>query len=490
MPVYLSRCFLACLFVVGLCCCAPVVPDAPGVGEELAVDGLFPAPADPPPVVIPPSEPLYHVDVVNVPARELVWALVRDAAVPADLQSVPPAFVTLYAPAQPLSVLLERIVSLAGWRMSTVAGGQVLFAADEPYVEVYHIGYLDMVRTASSHVKVATQIKAPSGGDAAAVFSGNNSTTDVSSDSLHDFWSVLESNLQSLVPEGEVVINAAAGVVAVRARQSVHGRVSGFLGALHAGAHRQVLIEATIVEVSLDDDYRAGINWSFFDDRLFSVKADGIAPSESSVVVRYNNPSPGFALNAMLRALQRFGTTRVLSSPRLMALNNQTALLKVVDNVVYFTVNQQTILSVQGNSESTASSEVHTVPVGLVMSVTPHIDSTGAVILSVRPSISRINNFVDDPNPALGSSVNKVPQVRVRELESLLRLEDGQVAVLGGLMQDESVLAENKVPVLSSIPVLGKAFVGTERRKQRTELVILLRPEVLRSPGEEAACCA
>lgn len=483
--------------VCALCCCVPAAPEAlrqePGQGRHGHLS-LPPVPPEPdvvaPAPVVPAELPLYHLDVANVPARELVWALVRDASVAADLEYVPDAKVTLYAPAQPLSALLERIVALAGWRMDVSPGGQLLFAADEPYVRMYQVGYLDMARSSSSHVRVATQIKAPSGGDD-GVFADNNSTTDVSSDSMHDFWSSLEANLQALAGDGDVVMNAAAGVVMVRARDKVQQQVSGFLRALQAGAHRQVLIEATIVEVSLDDSFRAGVNWSFFEGSNFSVKTEGLAPSEGSLVLQYDNKAPGFALSSVLRLLRRFGDTEVLSSPRLMALNNQTAVLKVVDNLVYFTVNQQTTLSVQGNSETTASSEVHTVPVGLVMSITPHIDSAGAVILSVRPSVSRINGFVDDPNPALsGSRGNRVPQVRVRELESLLRLEDGQVAVLGGLMQEQTEETENSVPWLSGLPLVGRAFVGTERRLRRTELVILLRPVVLRTAQEEAACCA
>ncbi|MGV0005206.1 MAG: pilus (MSHA type) biogenesis protein MshL [Candidatus Porifericomitaceae bacterium WSBS_2022_MAG_OTU9] len=484
---------LACATTVFACCCTPVLPEllqggTPEHLEQAAVAANVDVVIPPPPLPLE-QEVLYHVDVDGVSARELVWALVRDAALPTDLQAVPDMAVSLYAPGQPISLLLERIASLAGWRMDA-SHGQLLFAADEPYMQVYHIGYLDMARTASSRVQIANQIKSPSSDDGAGGgFEGNNSTTNVSSESLHDFWAVLDANLQALVANAadtSIVINASSGVVAVQARQSVHKMVAQFLSALRAGAYRQVLIEATIVEVALDDQFSSGIDWSLFEDSVFSIRAESFVPNEGTFIVEYKNGRPGFALNAMLSLLHDFGNTKVLSSPRLMALNNQTALLKVVDNVVYFTVDQQTTLSVQGNSESTASSVVHTVPVGLVMSITPHIDSDGAVILNVRPSISRINNFVDDPNPALGGTVNRVPQVRVRELESLLRLEDGQVAVLGGLMQDQADEQQRKIPGLSSLPLLGHLFTGSSTRTQRTELVVLLRPVVLRSAQERA----
>ena len=174
--------------------------------------------------------------------------------------------------------------------------------------------------------------------------------------------------------------------------------------------------------------------------------------------LRYDDPNPDRerALSAALELLEEFGDVSVLSSPQIMALNNQSAILKVVDNVVYFEVEQESNVT-QGVAASTFETIVKTVPVGIVMTITPLIKADDSIILNIRPSISRINRFVNDPNPAL-SVTSPVPEIRVREMESMLQLKNGEIAVMGGLMQDENRKNDNVIPGLSRIPVLGNAF--------------------------------
>jgi general secretion pathway protein D len=195
-----------------------------------------------------------------------------------------------------------------------------------------------------------------------------------------------------------------------------------------------------------------------------------------------------------LKALEQFGTTRVLSSPKLMALNNQTALLKVVDNVVYFTIQSsisQGSVGV-GNLQSTTTTP-NTVAVGVVLSMTPQVNQNGAVTLTVRPTISRVQSFVDDPNPALkfgpdgrpllNPVQNKVPQVSVREMESVLQLVSGQTAVLGGLIQDDVRRDRTQIPYVGNLPTVGDAFAYRDEAVQKSELVIFLRPTVVTNPS-------
>jgi len=178
--------------------------------------------------------------------------------------------------------------------------------------------------------------------------------------------------------------------------------------------------------------------------------------------------------------LRQFGDIKVLSSPKIMAINNQTALLKVVDNLVYFTIEAETTTSATGPATTTYTSVVHTVPVGFVMSVTPQINDTDTVILNIRPTISRVISFVQDPNPSLGDVGSSVPQIQVREMDSLLRINSGQTAVLGGLIQDGVDLNRAGTPVLSELPGIGDAFSYRSNKVNKTELVIFLRPRVIR----------
>ena len=201
-----------------------------------------------------------------------------------------------------------------------------------------------------------------------------------------------------------------------------------------------------------------------------------------------------------MKLLQEFGNTRVLSSPKLMALNNQTALLKVVDNVVYFEI-QALTSTTQGVATTTFNSTPKFVSVGVVMGVTPQINEDGRVSLAVRPTISRVLRFANDPNPslanpcgipvpALGCNIprinNPVPEIQVREMESVLQVGSGQTVILGGLMQDNIRRDRQQVPGADLLENAGELFRFRDERVSKTELVIFLRPTVVANPSLES----
>ncbi len=282
----------------------------------------------------------------------------------------------------------------------------------------------------------------------------------------------------------DVIINPEAGVVAIRATARQHETVAAYLAQVQDSVRRQVLIEATIVEVLLSQDYQAGIDWETFQNIGFEFIQTSPAFNETNV-----STEPFFTatyldgdLSATIQLLDEFGDTRVLSSPKLMALNNQTAVLKVVDNEVYFTIETDTQVNVNAPSLTTFDTTPNIVPVGLVMSVTPQIDGRDVVTLSVRPTISRVIDTVLDPNPALAEAgtTSEIPVIRIRELESVMMVNSGQIAVLGGLMQDANQAVDSGIPLLSDIPYLGEPFTYKSRDYQKSELVVFLRPTVMR----------
>jgi general secretion pathway protein D len=174
---------------------------------------------------------------------------------------------------------------------------------------------------------------------------------------------------------------------------------------------------------------------------------------------------------------------RVLSSPKLSVLNNQTALLRVVDNIVYFNV-QVTLAAGNLNSNPITATNTTpvTVPVGFVMNVTPQISDNDTILLNVKPTTTRLVKFVNDPNPALAQAgvVNQVPQLRMREMESLIKVNSGQIAVLGGLIEDSVNDVEDTIPIINSIPFIGSLFSSRNRNNTKTELVVFLRPVVVK----------
>ena len=301
------------------------------------------------------------------------------------------------------------------------------------------------------------------------------------------------------VGASDVVVNPVTGTVTVLATEKQHDLIQQYLDSVTHASQRQVLIEATIVEVQLSNAYKAGVDWSRIRgpgntgfDLQQSLLGTNLAAPPNVVIGYANSTSTLGNIAATLKLLEQFGSTRVLSSPKLMAMNNQTALLKVVDNVVYFTLDSET--NQNANTTVTSiTSTVHNVAVGLVMSLTPQINENGQVTLTVRPTISRIARFRDDPNPLLRISPtgvplaqpiqNQVPEISIREMESVLQLSSGQVALLGGLMQDGVTRDRDQVPGLGRIPVAGEAFQFRNEETQKSELVIFLKPTMITSPS-------
>jgi len=289
-----------------------------------------------------------------------------------------------------------------------------------------------------------------------------------------------------------VIANPEAGVVTVRATARQHEKVQEFLDRVMSSARRQVLIEATIVEVTLSDGYQQGIEWSrLTSGSEYSVTKPALTTNVPSAVtpyvIKYRDINP-LNLLATVELLRAFGTIKVLSSPKLAVLNNQTATLKVSEDFVYFSVKQD---SVPGGPNTNATVTTTTTPqsvsIGFFMSLTAQISDSGTVTLNVRPSISSIAELKQDPNPVLAANniKNLVPQIRMREIESMLRIESGDIAVLGGLMEDRLDNRLGRLPGLGDIPFFGEVFNNRNNSSGKSELVVLLRPTVLRDASLE-----
>lgn len=189
-------------------------------------------------------------------------------------------------------------------------------------------------------------------------------------------------------------------------------------------------------------------------------------------------------ISASIKLLETFGKLHVLSSPKLSVLNNQTSLLKVVDETVYFTIDVTpgtAATATTAATPATYTSSVHTVPVGFLLYLTPQISNDNEVTLNMRPTITRITNYVSDPNPVLKQNnvTNLIPQIQTREMESILRVRNGEIAVLGGLMQDSRSGKTNQIPGLGNLAGIGEFFKGRDDTNTKSELVIFLRPIIL-----------
>lgn len=292
-----------------------------------------------------------------------------------------------------------------------------------------------------------------------------------------------------------VIANPENGIITVRATGKQHEKIQEFVDQVMANARRQVLIEATVVEVQLSDQYQQGINWSLLQRGGTGFQLTQAATGQTGAgiglvanntaslfVLDYLNPTSRLGnLTASVSLLESFGTVKVLSSPKLSVLNNQTAMLRVVDNLVYFTVKADTTTN-QTSAVTTYTTTPNTVPIGFTMSVTPQINDSDTVQINLRPSISRLLGYVNDPNPDLArvNVTSRIPVTSTREMESILKIESNQIAVMGGLMQDEASNNTDAIPGLSNIPVAGNLFRNRNDTSKKTELVIFLRPIVLK----------
>lgn len=526
--------------VLGLYGCAEIEPKPfePSQGhiqsdsaEAETDDGQIPevvtqAPALPEPE---PAKPLekYTVVVNEVPVKELLFALARDADLNVDLYPGLQGNVTLNAVDQTLPQILDRISRQINIRYE-FKDDNIVITPDDPYFKDYNVDYVNMARDTNATNRVSTQISTTggtgtggagggSGGGGGGSSGGNNtSTTDIDSASFNRFWQTLVMNISALIgdPVGatsntdqmpvtdNVIASPETGIINVRATSKQHELVSEYISQMEESAQRQVLIQATIVEVTLNDRYQAGVDWSSLDVfgsgiDLISTTINPVFPGADAIdgplaeaVIEYTDTdSSGEVRNtAVVQFLEQFGDAKVLSSPQLMAMNNQTAVLKVVTNEVFFEIDSEvTAGTLGGEAVVSVDTTAQTVPVGIVMAMTPQISTSGVVTLNVRPTISRVRSFKPDPNPRqLAGAENQVPEIEVREMESMLRLSSGQIAILGGLMEDSTEDNVGGIPGASKLPLIGNLFKTTAKNYRKSELVIFLRPVVVDNPSINA----
>ena len=489
----------------------------------------------------------YSVVVTNVPAQEILFALARDARINLDIHPGIQGTVTLNALDQTLPQILARIARQVDMRYE-IDQGNLIVMPDTPYLHSYPVDYVNMARDTESSIYNSMQVSNTGGsiagnaGNNSSISIRNNSRNRLWDTLVQNIKDILHET-DKILPEGSsetsvqqthsasssgsgvqplagrkgakggienspnpvsideggttitrrstfreaaaVIANPETGLITVRATARQHEKIQEFVDLVMLSARRQVIIEATIVEVRLSDQYRQGINWSALvraGGKNFKLLQNGTTNFGNGIFGIITNPTAA-SIATQVSLLETFGNVRVLSSPKLSVLNNQTAMMRVVDNLVYFTIKADTTLN-QTSSITTYTTTPNTIPVGFTMSVTPQISDSDTVLLNVRPSISRVIRYVPDPNPSLLPTTNQgIPETQTREMESVMRLENNQIAVMGGLMQDSVNNLDDAVPGLSELPVAGEVFKQRNDKTEKTELVVFLRPVVIRNAG-------
>ena len=335
------------------------------------------------------------------------------------------------------------------------------------------------------------------------LFKPNSSSINTSIES--DFWSGLHQTVVSIVGNGEgrsVVVDPHAGLVIVRAMPGELRDVEAYLADAEDSLQRQVILEAKIIEVRLSDSFQSGIDWvAISKSGNTLIGNSGVIDGNSSVAnftgnaintTALANTTPAFGnlfaigasssdFSALIRLLSTQGEVQVLSSPRISTVNNQKAVIKVGSDE-FFVTNISSSTS-SNSSSTTTTPEITLTPFfsGIALDVTPQISENDDVILHVHPSVSEVVDQVKVIT--VGGQVQRLPLAlsTVRETDSVIKAKNGQVVVIGGLMQNGSSNDDGGVPGLSGIPLIGNLFKQKKRSNKRSELVILLRPIVVQS---------
>lgn len=363
------------------------------------------------------------------------------------------------------------------------------------HTRIFEINYLNVKRSGDSETRVSSGQITFNGGSSSSSSEGGNSSvssgtgTQINTSSESDFWDNLSTTLDLIVGKEDgrsVVITPSAGVVVVRADASEIAAVSSYLESAELIMQRQVILEAKILEVELSEGYQQGIDWAFRDGQ--SIRSNG-TPRRAIDLIQsarsITSPDIGgvfastlthhnFATTIQLLGTQ--GNVQVLSSPRISTVNNQKAVIKVGSDEYFVT----DIEFESDGDTDTSSTDLDLTPFfsGIALDVTPQISDEGKIILHVHPTISE----VEDQNKVIsvGGQEIDLPLAlsTIRESDSVITAENGQIVVIGGLIQNKSQDKNGSVPFFGDLPLIGELFKQKDRSSEKTELVILLRPTI------------
>ncbi len=517
---------------------------APSVDSAVA-DALLPpaaALATQLPKARPALEERFNVSFNNVPAQQFFRSIVAGTRYNILVHPDVSGTITANLKDVTLPETLDAIREMYGYDYR-IEGTRISIKPLTMQTKMFHVNYLVGKRRGASNLRVTStsvsnavnnQNGNQNGGQGSSgQNNGNQSSqyganqgqvesTDVNTTSDNDFWADLKSAVEAIVGPKEggrnVVISPQSGVIVIRAMPDELRNVDAYLKATQLAVDRQVILEAKILEVELNDSYQSGVNWASFASIRSShdnrVSGGIVGPGASLTPLPFGGGQPavitdpatglsastGFSLSnavasagsmfglavqtsnfaALLSFLETQGTVHVLSSPRVAAINNQKAVLKIGTDEFYVTgVTTTTALSTSSNTV-TPSVTLQPFFSGVVLDVTPQIDEKGNILLHVHPSVSQVSTVNKDVS--LGSAGNltlPLAASATSELDSIVRGTNGQVVAIGGLMRQASTNDNSSVPGATNVPVLSTLFGQKKRVNQKRELVVLIKPTIV-----------
>lgn len=494
----------------------------------------------------------------TIPLKDVLVELARKAEVDAEVDKNINGSIIFIAKDRPFSEVISRIAKIANLRYS-FEDGILKIENDKPLVKSYKFNILDVTRNSNSNINTTFSVggsttgssgggssssSSSSGGSGSGVSSGaigGNSSSNLTSKSGDgEIWKTIEDGVKQIITnyatnnyiedaaedkaaagassqtdkvgEGSIIsVNKNAGMITVLATEQQHKALKEYLDKLIIELTSQVLIEARVLEVNLNDEFKSGINWNLLTDGVSTknnVAIGGAFGANSATVTAPTDP--GFKLSVLptnlfgndnttlstsVTLLQTFGTTRSLSNPRISTLNNQFAILNFSKNEVYFEIEQNstTTTGTASTTDSSIKTNIRSVPIGVVLALQPSIDlQRNEIMMSVRPTLTRVTDRVDDPGAQiiaekegldLATFKSQIPIVDTREIDTVLRIKNGEIMVIGGLLEERSENTDIGIPGLSAIPYVGNAFKSVEKITSNVETVIFIKATIVPGKG-------
>jgi MSHA biogenesis protein MshL len=432
----------------------------------------------------------FDVSVNEVPTNTFFMGLVKDTKYNMVISPKIRGTITLNLKNVTIPEVLAAVHDIYGYQYKrTIYGFEV--SPSKLQTRVFTVNYLNMVRTGKSSTTISSgqlSQKIQSKGNAVSSTNTTELSSDVKTTTKSEFWKELDVTLKAMIGKSDgrkIVINPQSGTVIVEAFPEELNQVQQYLDSLQSIITRQVILDARILEVTLNDQYQGGVDWRVLGlSQIASVLTKPFEGLETFNSIFTLSAHKGSAFSVILKLISTQGNVQTLASPRIATLNNQKAVIKIGTDEFFITSVSGTTTA-SDTPVSTQNVEFTPFFSGIALDVTPEIDAHGDIILHIHPVISEVSE--DLKQYKIGASTttidntDEVPMAKtqIRESDNIVHAENGQIVVIGGLMKSETKEVRAEIPFLGKVPIIGSLFGRTMQESIKSELIILLRPIIV-----------